>query len=209
MTEGAKMGSRQSRNRSVRPRIQRAFLDWLRANRRRFVVAPRIETRTDRWIRITFDGITPIIAVYVGRDGVGVDVEHGGEWFDTLTDLDVALRHRRDGYFCAMCDTAEREYFPTRQALWIDHLFEPFLGWVNDKLAPARWLRLVTIGGASRAASLLRLDEERGKPDPALRLFAGLRDLSGERCFEPGRDEVEVVIVPLRPDGASGAVRPS
>lgn len=122
------MGPRQSRNRSIRPRLQPAFLDWLRANRQRFAVAPRVHTRTDRWIRITFAGITPIIAAYVSRDGVGVDVERGGEQFDRLTDLDVALQRGRDGYFCDLCEAAERQYFPTREALWIDHLFEPFLG---------------------------------------------------------------------------------
>lgn len=207
------MEPRQARNRGIRPRLQRAFLDWLRANRRRFAVTPRIHARTDRWIRITFDGITPMIAAYVGRDGIGdgigVDVERGGEWFDRLADLDVALRRRRDGYFCAMCETAERKCFPTREALWVDHLFEPFLGWVNERLAPARWLRLVTVGGGTRAASLLRREEELGEPDRAMRLFGGLWDLSGERCHEPGRDEVEVVVIPLRPDGAPVAARPS
>lgn len=213
MTGSIEMGSRQSRHRSIRPRVQQVFLDWLRANRKRFAVAPRIDARTDRWIRITFDGITPMIAAYVGRDGIGdgigVDVERGGEWFDRLIDLDVAPMRGRDGYFCAMCETAEREYFPTREALWIDHLFEPFLGWVNDELAPARWVRLVIFGGGSRAASLLRCKEELGEPDRAMRLFAGLRDLSGERVYEPGRDEAEVVVIPLRRDGAPAAACPS
>lgn len=147
------MGSRQSRDRSIRPRLQRAFFDWFRENRRRFAVAPHIDARTDRWIRITFDGITPIIATYVGRDGVSVDVERGGEWFDTLADLDVAMRRGRDGYFCKMCETAEREYFSTREALWIEHLFEPFLGWINVTSQTARCACLRSCATSSRRSS--------------------------------------------------------
>ncbi len=32
--------------------------------------------------------------------------------------------------------------FANRSALIANHLFEPFLGWINDKLAKAHWLVL-------------------------------------------------------------------
>lgn len=44
------MKSRLSHRRGVRPRVRRAFLDWFRANRQRFTVAPHIGYRTDRSI---------------------------------------------------------------------------------------------------------------------------------------------------------------
>lgn len=36
----------------------------------------------------------------------------------------------------------KRQAFGSRHELWCDHLFSPFLDWVNLKLAPANWLVL-------------------------------------------------------------------
>jgi hypothetical protein len=41
--------------------------------------------------------------------------------------------------------------WPTREALWQDQLFEPFLKWVNERLAPATWLRLYGTKGGTWA----------------------------------------------------------
>lgn len=35
------------------------------------------------------------------------------------------------------------------ESLWQDHLFEPFLRWVNEELAPAHWLQVSRTQGAT------------------------------------------------------------
>lgn len=86
------MGTAAFRHRGIRPRVERAFLHWFREHRSRFAIAPRIAARTDTMIALSFEGITPMIVAYIGRDGAGVDVERGRVWFDRLLDLDVAPR---------------------------------------------------------------------------------------------------------------------
>src|SRR6202035_1260234 len=46
------------------------------------------------------------------------------------------------GYICKCCLPEYRTVFADREALWADHLFEPFLEWVNNDLAKAKTLVL-------------------------------------------------------------------
>jgi hypothetical protein len=55
------------------------------------------------------------------------------------------------GYVCTECDPATRATFPTCEALWVDELFEPFMTWVNEDLAPAKALYLYRYGGMTAA----------------------------------------------------------
>ena len=48
--------------------------------------------------------------------------------------------------------------FPNRSALWTDHLFEPFLEWVNESLANAKRLALYGSSDYATWAGLLRDD---------------------------------------------------
>jgi hypothetical protein len=41
-----------------------------------------------------------------------------------------------------MCYPEAQKLYPSREALWRDHTFEPFLEWVNDKLVKAKWIGL-------------------------------------------------------------------
>ena len=47
--------------------------------------------------------------------------------------------HKR--YGCQLC-TEATQHWPSREALWIDHLFEPFLKWVNEQLRPPLEIQL-------------------------------------------------------------------
>jgi hypothetical protein len=110
--------------RHARPRIQRAFLRWFQENRRRFNVRIELSQITD-W---------------------------QGESWDMLISLDAIPEASPAGYRCTLCENAHRTW-PTREALWRDHLFEPFLEWANQSLAAATWLRLYRTreGGSSWA----------------------------------------------------------
>jgi hypothetical protein len=67
---------------------------------------------------------------------------HQGACWDFLLDMDTEPRRVPGGYVCDLCPSEPRPVFPNRPALWTDHLFEPFLEWVNESLAKAKWLAL-------------------------------------------------------------------
>jgi len=145
-------------NFKVRPRIQRTFLDWLASNRERFAVPIRITKRTDRHIEWWFVGVNPIVyGVLTWEIGVGVEWE--GETWDYLTFFEASPRRTAGGYLCSMCIPEARQVFASREVLWRDHLFEPFLEWVNDDLAKARWIGIY--GGREEDGTWAKLHRRR------------------------------------------------
>lgn len=57
------------------------------------------------------------------------------------------------GYRCAWC-LEFVSIWPTREALWREHLFEPLMSWVNDQLAPASHVLLFGRAGDATWAEL-------------------------------------------------------
>jgi hypothetical protein len=90
-----------------------------------------------------------------------------------LISLDAYIARAAGGYQCQLClsDHPESpELFPSREALWIDHLFEPFLKWVNEQLAPAHWLQISgSSDGGITCAQLIQeeSDQETNRSDVA------------------------------------------
>ncbi len=162
-----------------RRRIQRVFLDWLWRNRHRMAVPLRVLRRTDDSLALGFVGLTSLLSVCLGSYSLTVNAVVAGEIFDGLADFECALRWRPNGYVCECCDPAGRALYPSRAALWCDHLFEPFLKWTNERLTTARYLKFTDIGnGAIRSASLC--DDPVSVVDaPLARLLGGLRKLDG------------------------------
>lgn len=186
------------RNLRVRPRMQREFLSWLLEDRGRFSLRPVIVCRTDRHLDLAFDGITRTISACVYPNGLSVIVEHGGRCFDLLADFDAVAQRLAQGYVCTLCQPGS-DVYPTRAALWRGHVFEPFLAWVNDRLAPARWLRLFSLGeDGSSGAALLCDESELEVADPGLLLASRLKNLSNEPMYRPDTDPLKIWVVPLR-----------
>ncbi len=144
----------------ARPRIQRAFFHWLVQNRHRLALDLLIKKRTDRYADFSFVGINHAISAGLSDHSLSVVIEYEGECLDMLISLDCVIKHGRAGYFCDLCEDYHSgtypgeeftKVFPTRAEVWAADLFEPFLEWVNDKLAPARWLGLYGTEGATWA----------------------------------------------------------
>lgn len=185
-------------NRHVRPRVQRAFLGWFEINRMRFAIQPLIVRRTDRRLTLSFTGITPLISAFLSDENIHVVVDLDGTRMDTLFSSDMFLRRDRHGYFCALCDGQSSENHLSREALWIEHVFESFLRWVNDTLAPTKWLRLLNVDhGTVTSARLLQTDKEFKDSDPDLHLLRDLKTLDGGAAFAPDSDQVNVTLVPI------------
>ena len=141
-----------SPKRKPRPRIQRAFVRWLQENRHRFDVQIQLVRITDKGITLRFPQQPDILSVWISRWSLSVCVDWLGETWDMLISLDAAPVSSPTGYRCTFCENGSKTW-PSREALWRDHLFEPFLEWVNQRLAPATWLRLhrMEAGGSSWA----------------------------------------------------------
>jgi hypothetical protein len=122
--------------------IQRAFLNWLDENRPRFALEINLGRRTDTDLDFSFAGITGAISGVLTTWEINVLAMHEQECWDFLLSLDAIPKRAPGGYVCDLCPPESRPVFPDRPALWTDHLFEPFIAWVNDDLAKAKWLAL-------------------------------------------------------------------
>ena len=127
---------------AMRPRIQRCFVDWLEAARPRLSVQPRVTRHSDRFLEIAFDGLTPAISAYLGSYDIDVWVEWDGHCWDVVFHAHVVPAGRRSARICDTCPSEAHSTYANREALWRDHLFETFLFWVNETLAPASVLAL-------------------------------------------------------------------
>jgi hypothetical protein len=135
-------------------RFQRVFLTWLEELRERLAVPVTVLDRSSDMLDLDFGDAAPMLGVSISSDEIMVSAEWKGDCVDLLFDAEVEVSRVPGGYVCGLCEPEKREVFPTRDALWRDHLFEPFLRWVNENLAPARFLGLWRWGGMT-AATLL------------------------------------------------------
>lgn len=122
--------------------IQRAFLTWLEENRPRFAIEIKLGRRTDDVQEFAFVGINSAISGVLTTWEIEVFASHEDECWDFLLDVDAEPKRVPGGYVCDLCPPESRPVFPNRPALWTTELFEPFLEWVNDSLAKAKWLAL-------------------------------------------------------------------
>ena len=132
-------------NHLPRPRNQRAFVSWLAENYTRFSVSVRICRITAKSVTLIFPGYPTCLSVSLCAHSLNVNINWQGVNWDMLISLDAYITRTAGGYQCQLCmaeDTESSQFFPSREALWTDHLYEPFLKWVNEQLAPACWLQI-------------------------------------------------------------------
>jgi hypothetical protein len=145
-----------------RPRIQRTFVRWFEKNRCNFEIPIQIKQITAKNVKLVFSGLQNILSVSVSAYELNVYVNWQGQMLDVLISLDVYMRHTPDGYKCkCCCDSvgATAAVFTSREALWRDHLFIPFLKWVNEKLANAHWLEVSSMNDGGITWARLVNDE--------------------------------------------------
>jgi hypothetical protein len=169
------------------------FLNWLKANRSRFVVEPRIMKIKGQNIQGYFSGVTPAIRFQVWKGGIVVDVFWEKKCWDLIGDFDIAERRSGQGFFCALCLPEAVRYFPAKEALWTAHAFEPFLAWVNKTLAVSRWLAIYEYGCGSSEAKLQR--DDKPMESPALQeLLRYLEPLDGRESMQTDKDVTQKVV---------------
>lgn len=187
-----------------RPRIQRAFVRWLNENQHCFMVPTRISKINAKGVELYFHNYPECLSVWLTSNELSVHVEWQENYWDCLIDLDASPFHTLGGYQCKRCvheGGKQVMVFPSREALWKDHLFEPFLKWVNEKLAPARWLQLSVIGDYGFTwAQLLQDETASSDSDPTLHLMQQLKRLDGKPIYDGDAEGVMNLIIALKPD---------
>lgn len=186
-----------------RPRIQRAFVRWFNENYTCFMVPILISKITAKGVELHFHNYPDCLSVWLSSDEISVHVEWQGEYWDALFDMDLYPCHTPDGYKCEFCVSDNGEsatLFPSREALWQDHLFVPFLKWVNEKLAPARWLQVSCTGDRGATwAQLIRNESELSEPDRTPLFMQQLKHIDGQPACDGGTEGVTNWLVSLKP----------
>jgi len=137
-----------------RRRIHRAFVRWLKANRTRFRTPLRIFKRTDRLLCFSFDNVSHFLTGSLSTWEIIVEVQYENTSWDLIFVAEQSAQRVPGGYHCRLCLPEFKKLFPSREALWTEHLFEPLLTWVNEELSPAHWLVLEGQAKHSTAARL-------------------------------------------------------
>ena len=139
----------------MQPDIQGAFIAWLATNKNRFLVPVSVGTRTNHSLDILLGGVNPIIKISLNNRDLVAEAELQGKCIDFLFSFESCPTKLADGsYYCELCADEAHRVFESLEDLWTDHLFEPFVTWVNEKLVPSPWLSLNDLGGATYAMLL-------------------------------------------------------
>lgn len=96
--------------------------------------------------------------------GMSIAAMLDDECWDFLFDEDVVLESDAVAWYCSLCAPSDRRLFPSAEALWVDHLFDPLRRWIDKQLRPATalefhrvegatWARLMTLSEASKTAT--------------------------------------------------------
>lgn len=188
-----------TRKRLPRPRIQRAFVCWFNENRGRFNTSVRVGRVSARLVELHFPGYPACLSACLSPDELNVYVTWQGECWDLLSSLEASPFHTAQGWKCRQCvieNADSARLFPSRESLWQDHLFEPFLRWVNEELAPARWLQVSRTQGATWA-ELIRDESALSNPGMTPLLVEELKRIDGESTHDSNREAVSNWLIPL------------
>jgi len=142
-----------STNKEHNYNICNTFKEWLSTNGYRFNHKFKIRHYKSRgFLNIYFENVTPEIVCSVNENiGVDVDVYLRRKYWDSLSDFDCAIKRAKNRkYYCAFCE--EPQYYKTPQELLINHSFETFLKWANEKFTSSHVLELrKSVGGSTEA----------------------------------------------------------
>jgi hypothetical protein len=120
----------------LRQRSHRAFADWYRQNPERVPVPVIFAGRRRDSLQLAIPGLHPALVISLTW-GLVIAVEWQDHCWDFLECLEAAPVHRADGFYCNLCVPEAQVAYPSREALWQNHLFEPFADWLANKLVPA------------------------------------------------------------------------
>lgn len=147
--------------------LHSALSAWLAKARPRLAVAINVQRSTPDVIEFGFDLANPVLMGSITNAG---DLVVSAEWQDECWDFLLAEEARPHqmamGFVCTLCkQEGTHRVFPSREAVWHDHLFGPLEDFINTKLANAEAVALYRIGGGdSTWAKLISAGEQAEDP---------------------------------------------
>lgn len=160
----ANMAIRKYSKYHARSRVQRAFLLWFKEAHKRFKVPFRISVRKDRYLLLETSNHPNLKAeATLARSGLLLTLNWQGERGSELHTNQVCPVRCSGGYICSMHFDpnewgpdnyvhTERKIYPTREDVWRTHVFEVFLGYVNNTLIKFPLMELYSLPTLSFAA---------------------------------------------------------
>lgn len=125
-----------------------AFTSWFAAAGLHELVA--VEPCVDRdTVDISFLIGGRALQGYAHRFGISIAAMLGEECRDILFDEDVVRVNDGAAWFCSLCEPNDRRFFPSIEALWVDHLFDPLRRWTDEQLRPATELEYHLVDGGT------------------------------------------------------------
>jgi hypothetical protein len=75
---------------------------------------------------------------------IEIFVEYDNQRWDIIFNHDLEAKRDDREWFCELCAKQGNPYrvFSTLEELWVEHLFNPLLNWVNSELAKAEALAI-------------------------------------------------------------------
>ncbi len=135
--------------------MQQTFMTWLETAQARLAVPVSVVRRTDRFIDLRFNGLSPAIRASLTHE-IAIAVEYRGRTWDFLAFFEAVPQQTSDGYVCGLCLPTAKVLYTSPEELWCQHMFEPFLEFVNGQLATADAVGLYCSVGHATWARLLR-----------------------------------------------------
>ena len=129
-----------------------AFDQWLSKNQKLFQHPPVIVKNGKNYFTMRFQSINSAISCIITDHAYSISINYKRECWDFLESNFVSERQTPSGqYFCKECEQEQQKLFPTRFALWEDHIFKPILIWATDNLLKTKWLCLFQYEGSTWA----------------------------------------------------------
>jgi len=129
---------------------RKAFDQWLSKNQEFFKHPPVIIESRKNYFTMHFQGINSAIGCIITDHDYSISVDYKGKCWDLIDTEYVSEQQTPSGqYFCEACKPKSRKLFPTRFALWEDHIFKPILNWANDNLLKTKRVCLFQYGEGS------------------------------------------------------------
>ena len=133
------------------------FRQWLEDSSERFYNKPILFDERKGRLCFRFEDAAPeLIFTLCDNGNATVDVIYQNHFRDIVAEFDVMENKTGSGkYYCHGCK--EKKLYSSRKHLFVEHVFEPLLDWVNANLNSSNWLCVFKAGGAAWASIV---DEE-------------------------------------------------
>ena len=176
------------------------FDQWLQGNKERFALPIAVSHQKSDIMQIEFVGVSERIGCYVTSNGISVDAISDIEEIGNVAMLGFETWPRccSGGYICQMTIPEYQKVYSTLSDLYREEVFEPFLKWVNNKLAKATTLRIFQLGEGIVDGELLFEDKAHFEPSNQMMILSQMVNVRGEKMFREEVDDVDVWLYPVR-----------